>query len=182
MKRAARGIWLTGAALLAVYPIGALALWAAGYKMEMRFPQFYLGAAAFLLVLGAVLTRMESQTRLCKAAAIFSVVAGILVGLFVGLTTLLSNFGHTEVLKTLVSPSETFEARVIDVDQGALGGNTLVDVRDCRFSLDMGFCVIRRRDRRVYTGPWGEGEKMKIAWRGDETLIVGGHAYQLDEI
>ena len=70
MKRAARGIWLTGAALLAVYPIGALALWAAGYKMEMRFPQFYLGAAAFLLVLGAVLTRMESQTRLCKAAAI----------------------------------------------------------------------------------------------------------------
>ena len=79
MKRAARGIWLTGAALLAVYPIGALALWAAGYKMEMRFPQFYLGAAAFLLVLGAVLTRMESQTRLCKAAAIFSVVAGILV-------------------------------------------------------------------------------------------------------
>ena len=140
MKRAARGIWLTGAALLAVYPIGALALWAAGYKMEMRFPQFYLGAAAFLLVLGAVLTRMESQTRLCKAAAIFSVVAGILVGLFVGLTTLLSNFGHTEVLKTLVSPSETFEARVIDVDQGALGGNTLVD---------MGFCVIRRRDRRV---------------------------------
>ena len=108
MKRAARGIWLTGAALLAVYPIGALALWAAGYKMEMRFPQFYLGAAAFLLVLGAVLTRMESQTRLCKAAAIFSVVAGILVGLFVGLTTLFSNFGHTEVLKTLVSPSETF--------------------------------------------------------------------------
>ena len=71
---------------------------------------------------------------------------------------------------------------MIDVDQGALGGNTLVDVRDCRFSLDMGFCVIRRRDRRVYTGPWGEGEKMKIAWRGDETLIVGGHAYQMDEI
>lgn len=182
MKRAARGIWLTGAALLAIYPIGALALRAAGYEMEMRFPQFYLGAAAFLLVLGAVLTRMESQTRLCKAAAIFSVVAGMLVGLFVGLTTLFSNFGHTEVLKTLASPSKTFEARVIDVDQGALGGNTLVDVRDCRFSLDVGFCVIRRRDRRVYNGPWGEGKKMKIVWCGDETLIVGGHAYQLDEI
>ena len=182
MKRAARGIWLTGATLLVVYPLGWLALWVAGFDLEMRFPQIHLGAAAFLLVLGAVLTRMESQTRLCKAAAIFSAVAGVLVGLFVGLTTLFSDFGHTEVLKTLASPSETFEARVIDVDQGALGGNTLVDVRDCRFSLDMGFCVIRRRDRRVYTGPWGEGEKLEIAWRGDETLIVGGHAYQLDEI
>ena len=182
MKRAARGIWLTGATLLAVYPLGWLALWVAGFDLEMRFPQIHLGAAAFLLVLGAVLTRMESQTRLCKAAAIFSAVAGVLVGLFVGLTMLFSDFGHTEVLKTLASPSETFEARVIDVDQGALGGNTLVDVRDCRFSLDMGFCVIRRRDRRVYTGPWGEGEKLEIAWRGDETLIVGGRAYQLDEI
>lgn len=181
MKRAAQGIWLTGAGLLAVYPIGALALRAAGYELEMRFPQFHLGAAAFLLVLGAALICMKSQTRLCKAAAVFSALAGVLVGMFVGLMALFSDFSYTEVLKTLASPSGDFEARVIDVDQGALGGETLVDVRDCRFSLDFGFCVIRRRDRRVYTGPWGEGEKMEIAWRGDESLIVGGHAYQLDE-
>ena len=149
MKRAARGIWLMGDAA------GGLSDWRSGLarQMEMRFPQFYLGAAAFLLVRRS--GSMESQTRLCKAAAIFSAVAGMLVGLFVGLTALFSNFGHTEVLKTLASPSETFEARVIDVDQGALGGNTLVDVRDCRFSLDMD----SRQGRRIAAFIPGRGAK-----------------------
>ena len=40
MKRAARGIWLTGATLLAVYPLGWLALWVA-------IPSSMCGTAGF---------------------------------------------------------------------------------------------------------------------------------------
>ena len=48
---------------------------------------------------------------------------------FTGFVMLLfGNIGETTVIRSIVSPGGTYYAEIIDDDQGALGGNTLVDV------------------------------------------------------
>ena len=75
------------------------------------------------------------------------------------------------IMQTLPSPNGTFEARVIDVDQGALGGNTVVEVKK------VGSIA---KPKLVYTGQWGEYETMEIYWKNDSCLVINGEEYSLD--
>ncbi len=50
------------------------------------------------------------------------------IGFLSFIALIFGNFGQNTVVKTVVSPSGEYYAQVIDSDQGALGGDTLVDV------------------------------------------------------
>ena len=65
------------------------------------------------------------------------------------------------VVQTAESPNGSYCAKVIDSDQGAMGGNTFVDVyRKC--GINTKFFKIHKKPQRVYSGDWGEFENMKI--------------------
>jgi hypothetical protein len=74
------------------------------------------------------------------------------------------------VMQTLPSPGGTHEARVIDVDEGALGGSTIVEVERNGW---------RARPKRVYVGEWGEYETMEIYWKNDDCLVINGKEYSV---
>lgn len=90
--------------------------------------------------------------------------------------TLLADFGRVSVVQSLISPCGSYEAMLIDIDEGALGGSTVVDVKDVSRSFDLGFA---RFDsvKRVYRTGWGAYETMTLSWQDDDTLLIDGHPY-----
>ena len=82
------------------------------------------------------------------------------------------------VVKTVESQSGKYYAEVIDSDQGALGGNTFVDV--------YGKCIIKtpvltlqKKPKRIYSGKWGEYKKMQIYWKDDNCLVINSVEYEI---
>lgn len=82
----------------------------------------------------------------------------------------LADFGQKTVVQTIPSPDGTYEARVIDDDQGALGGSTIVEVDQNGWA----------KPKQIYTGPWGIFETMEIYWKDEDTLVINGKEYRVD--
>lgn len=76
------------------------------------------------------------------------------------------------VVKTVYSPSTRRYAEVINSDQGALGGDTLVDV----YVADNPFFKI---SKRVYEGRYGEWGNMIIYWKDKHTLVINSKMYYI---
>ncbi len=89
---------------------------------------------------------------------------------------LLDNFGVSTVVNDIPSPNTRYYAQVVDVDQGALGGNTAVDVLENR-EIDLGVCEFSDIPERVYIGEWGEYKDMEIYWKNDDCLIINSTEY-----
>lgn len=90
------------------------------------------------------------------------------------------SIGRITIVQTLPSPEGTYYAQVIDDNQGALGGNTLVEVYDTRKKIDLFFLSIQKDPQRVYWGRWGEFPNMKLEWESEQVLVINGRAYEVD--
>lgn len=88
------------------------------------------------------------------------------------------NLGQNTVVQTVESPSGTYYAEVIDSDQGALGGDTFVDVHS-KDRLHAVLFTIEEKPQRVYIGNWGEFETMQIHWEDDDCLVINGVEYEI---
>ena len=78
------------------------------------------------------------------------------------------------VVNTVVSPNGEYRAEVISSDQGALGGDTFVDVYSEKYIIE-----IRDTPERVYFDGWGAHEHMSIYWESDNVLIINGEDYEI---
>lgn len=83
------------------------------------------------------------------------------------------------VVQTAASPSGKYYAQVIDSNQGALGGDTFVDVYE-KSNINVILFKIEKNPRRVYCGEWGEFESMRIYWEDDTCLIINSVAYKIN--
>lgn len=101
------------------------------------------------------------------------------IGFMVLLGPLFCNIGQDTVVQSVESPSGKYCAKVIDSDQGALGGDTFVDVCEAG-GIDVVLFTIDRKPKRVYSGPWGESESMQVYWKSDGCLIINSTEYQID--
>lgn len=87
------------------------------------------------------------------------------------------NIGHITVEKTVDSPDNSRVAQVIIIDQGALGGNTVVDVCEKK-EIDAFIFRIKKKPQRVYIGEWGEAKNIQIYWKDDNCLVIDSVEYQ----
>lgn len=67
---------------------------------------------------------------------------------------------------------------MIDSDQGALGGDTLVDVYE-KSAINAILFKIEKKPQRVYSGGWGEFNNMQIYWKDDECLKINSTEYKI---
>ena len=88
------------------------------------------------------------------------------------------NLGQNTVVKSIDSPSGNFYAQVIDSDQGALGGDTVVNVYEKR-GIDAFIFKLEDKPQRVYLGEWGEYKSMRISWKNDKCLIINSVEYEI---
>ncbi|MBQ7885728.1 MAG: hypothetical protein IJ313_02420 [Clostridia bacterium] len=89
--------------------------------------------------------------------------------------------GRTTIVQTLDSPDGRYQVQLIDIDEGALGGNTDVRVMDRNKSLDMGLISVEKCIL-VYRTGWGAFEDIQLHWENDETLYIDERAYVISEI
>lgn len=93
---------------------------------------------------------------------------------FVTLFSMHGGISSGTVIRELDSPQGRYTAQVVDWSEGALGGDTLVDVQDHRVDVDLLIGKLTSRKKRVYKGEWGEYASMVIHWADEETLVING--------
>lgn len=93
--------------------------------------------------------------------------------------SMMANFGANTVIQTLESPDGKHYAQVIDSDQGALGGDTLVNVYTTA-KLNAFVFTIDKKPQQVYLGHWGEHKNMKIHWQDHRHLVINSKIYEIE--
>ncbi len=88
------------------------------------------------------------------------------------------NIGQNTVVKSIESPNGAYYAEVIDSNQGALGGDTLVDVYKNK-TINTVIFKIKKKPQRVYYGEWGEFEDIEIYWKNENCLIINSVEYKI---
>ncbi len=147
----------------------------------LESPHFPVLASSFISLACCCLLTLKPRKTL--ALKIISLVLSALMALpviFLSCFSLIfGNLSQNTVVKTVESPSEKYYAQVIDSDQGALGGNTFVDVYEkCKF--DLYFFKVEKTPQRIYSGDWGEFENMQIFWEEDVCLIINSVSYKIE--
>lgn len=83
--------------------------------------------------------------------------------------------GQRKVVRQVPSPDGSLLAEIVDDDQGALGGATLVEL--CPRGWDGKWGV--RLSRQIWFGPWGEHDSMELRWKDESYLEINGRDYQI---
>lgn len=96
--------------------------------------------------------------------------------------TIVSVFGslsHNTVVSLIVSPQGTYTAEIIDNDQGALGGNTFVEIKNNMETLPFLVGEFSKPSVRIYAGEWNEFETMQLYWQDENTIVIQGRTYNI---
>ncbi len=128
------------------------------------------------LVLGIITARSRATKLVCSIGAGVPIVIAVYFSL---IFIVFGDFGENTVVKTLNSPDGTCYAQVVDSDQGALGGDTIVNVYKNKEIYTPVFSVTPIPDR-VYTGEWRAWENMHIYWEDDSCLVINSKEYYID--
>ncbi|HEX3037751.1 MAG TPA: DUF5412 family protein [Oscillospiraceae bacterium] len=90
-------------------------------------------------------------------------------------------YSEDTVVKTLKSPNNTYVANIINSDQGALGGNTDVEISKTeKFNIIIG--NFSRIPKRVYSGKYEEYKAMDISWKNETTLVINGKEFDMNQL
>jgi hypothetical protein len=101
--------------------------------------------------------------------------------LFIGVTfgVIFGDFVENTVIKSEISPSSIYLAEIVDNDQGALGGNTYVNVTRQPSEINLIFGKLKRKSKYIYKGRWGEFETMTLRWESDEVLYINDKRFDI---
>ncbi len=138
-------------------------------------------AACVLISVGCccyLTVKYSKPPALKKTAIILSALMILPLGYMSFISLIFGDIGHNTVVQTVESPSGEYYAKVIDSDQGALAGNTFVDVYE-KSKINTIIFKIEKKPQRVYTGDWDEFDNMQIYWRDDEHLIINSTEYNI---
>lgn len=132
-------------------------------------------AAVAVSVAGWMVFEMAPKSGWKVFCHVLSFLLALLLLLTAPLWLFVAAMVHREVVQKVVSPGGGYTAIVTSVDQGALGGDTIIEVRDERKSVNLlvGSFV---SSREVYRGGWGEWETMALFWEKEGILSINGTA------
>lgn len=94
-------------------------------------------------------------------------------------TVSFGDIAENTVTEELTSPEGTYTVQIIDSNQGALGGDTLVYVYTNKGRIDFGFLEFGRDPEEIYRGKWGECGDMNAYWISDNELVIHDEIYAL---
>lgn len=133
----------------------------------------------FVAICCCLLPAMHAKRLAVRITALVLSVLMLLPCCYCGFIFLIfGNIGQNTVVQSAASPDGRFCAEVINSDQGALGGDTLVQVRETH-SFDAQLFVIEKKAQRIYMGEWGEFKDMEIEWKNENCLFINGHEYAI---
>ena len=120
---------------------------------------------------------IDSKVGKIIVSVLFSMMTAFFI-FFAFMMLTFGSIGQNTVIKNIGSPNGNFYAQVIDSDQGAFGGDTLVNVYEKR-GIDTFIFRLKDKPQRVYLGEWREYESMYISWKDDKCLVINSVEYEI---
>lgn len=114
-----------------------------------------------------------------RISMILLAIMTIPVAFFSFMMLIFGNLGKDTVVQSVDSPNGKYYAQVIASSQGALGGDTVVQVQN-KGEFNALLFKIKKKPQRVYFGDWGEFETLKIYWVDDNHIAVKGKTYEIE--
>ena len=144
---------------------------------------FHFWIASSVLVSAGCCCYLSAKYGRPKVLKIVALVLSGLMALPVGfisfIVLIFGNIGQNTVVQTVESPSGKYYAEVIDSNQGALGGDTLVDVHE-KSVINVILFRVEKEPQRVYSGEWGAFEGMQIYWKDDDCIVINEREYEVE--
>ena len=112
---------------------------------------------------------------------VVGIISSGIVALFVFMvyvTLIFTNFGESEILQIVNSPDDTYVAISISHDDGALGGDTCVRVRNNKQKITLVIGSIICRERQLWIGNWSEEPTVK--WEDNNTILINDISYDIE--
>lgn len=144
-------------------------------------PQIFVATSAFVSA-GCCCFLAVKHGKPLALKIVALILSGLMVlpiGFFCFFALTFGNISQNTVVQTLESSSGKYYAQVIDSDQGALGGATLVDVYEKSGINTIIFKTVKK-PQRVYSGDWGEFENMQIYWKNDGCLVINSVEHKIE--
>ena len=131
------------------------------------------------LIFAAVIAEKVLEGNKAKVLSVVS--SGficLIVFVFSLLVVSISYFSAERLENFIVSPDRTYYAGVVNVDQGALGGDTVVYVHRSR-GINLFLLSFNKIPQTVYIGEWGEYKTMQIEWKNENCLLINSEEYNI---
>lgn len=160
-----------------LFPASALhaAVWTVG------FARFWLAALLSLVwVVFSAIIMIKNVRSLGAKIAVYLPSVLILLPTMLFMLFLPFALGYRMAVRTITSPERNYRAEVIDVNEGALGGATIVEVYDLRKQFDGIIFLFQKEPQVVYHSDWGEFETMKLEWESEQVLLINGHPNKVE--
>ena len=131
-------------------------------------------------VYSAVIAEKACNSTKAKIASVLTHTVLFVPFLIVSLTFLtLGNFGVNSVIDRIYSPDKTYYAEIVDIDQGALGGETVVYAHRSN-KLNLLILTVSKTPQRLYVGEWKEYETMQVKWEDENCLLINSEEHHID--
>ncbi len=85
------------------------------------------------------------------------------------------------VVNTIKSPNETYYIEIIDNDQGALGGDTIIYLYENK-GINAVIFKTYKKPTRILQDDYGAHTNMDIHWENDQLLIINSKEYDVKSI
>ena len=109
---------------------------------------------------------------------IFSLGLGALCGFVLFISLIFTNFGESKIIQTVNSPDDTYVAISISHDDGALGGDTCVRIRNNKQRVNLLVGSIIQREQQLWIGDWAEEPTLK--WEDNDTILINDVRYDAE--
>ena len=122
-----------------------------------------------------------STTAACICVFVAATIVSVQLAGSIMLCAMMGQIGENTVIETVDSSDGKYTAQLIDRDEGALSGATIIEVTDNSKQINLIFFEIGRKPKQVYYGAWGESMHMNIHWKDNNTLVADGKEYKIQE-
>ncbi len=143
-------------------------MWESGSVLETALSAIWI-VSSFILLFG-----LSKSKALKITSTVLSVLLLIPIAFMVLTYFTIGKIGQDTVVNTVVSPEGTHWAEVIASSQGALGGDTVVQVYHEHDRVNLVVCEFQKVER-VYIGEWGAHNNMEITWESEQELTINGN-------
>ena len=130
----------------------------------------------FTVVLNLLLSDTKAKLVVNIIAVLVLVLPLVFSSIFV---VLFSGMGYVKVVRSVPSPNGEYVAEILDANQGALGGDTIIQIQEDK-GINCLIFKIEKKPNRIYLGEWGEFDDIDVRWENNEVVLIDSVKYPIE--
>lgn len=135
---------------------------------------------AFLMSSAFIIFLVYSTNKWLKIfAGIFGAVIASIFGFIFFISLIFGDFGESNIVQDIHSPNNTYSAVAISLDEGALGGDNVVYVRNIQKDISLLIGNLNSQRQQIWIGDWGDVPTLE--WVDDNNLLINNKEYDVAE-